>query len=468
MKLLRKNVLSCPGCSGFIVFSLMTLSTSVWSMSAPAPADPPQQEVTDISLEIQRSAATPLSGLTIEQGDWYSPSAPLMLWQGMDHEWRRFIVAANDGRIPHRISSLTNFLQPQADAQWQATFAQDTGVDGNYMHPLTQGQKLMGIDYALNSVRFSWKDLLQESDLSQGGVPQARNKIRYLVTLPASPSVSQSQLALQGIDLSLQCHDSDQPADQPCNSNGMWPYLLAVQLGECDLSDGRYFCPLEVDIYRSWTPNQGGVPGLGETKPLNQQLSYQLDVHLVAIRNPYNILAFSPVKKVQHSHDLLNYQALEHPLTLQGEAGYSNGTALIKGFGFMLTKPEKVGGQWIGFNPDLRQRGRYLARLQFMLNNPAYNSQTGSLNVKPAMHIWAPETVVDSRVHSMMKLQLLQTQEPSSGHMAKGQLCLNSKAEAPFYSLWKNCNRQTKAALEKFGGVERARQTVPLVPAVSD
>ena len=434
-----------------LLILLSTINQMCVAMSAPTPVP----VNTDIKHEIATTEPTPLIDFSITQQAWQMRS-DLLLWQGFDHEWLRYIVAPKDGRIPHRISSLANYVSYSAiDGKPLMTFAQDTGVDGNYMHPGGRAVSLPGVTHAQGVVSMSWQDQLVDQD----AVPQARNQLLYDIQLPAS--FQNGQLALQGLDLDLECVDTDQPDGEPCNSDGMWPYLLALQIGDCALRQQGYICPLKVNIYRGWTPNQGGVPGLGETKPLNQQLRYQLNIHVAAFDADESLL-FSPVHSVQQSADLLAYDIQPNRLELVGQPGMNQAIPLLKGFGWMLTRPDSVGAQWAGFNSDIRQRGRYLAKLQFEMTDLEYQPEKGEMALTPAMQVWAPETVVDSRVHTFMDVQLLQSPQGSDrqSYSADGRLCLNSKDEAPFYSLWRNCNRQTPAALEKFGGRERARDSV--------
>lgn len=454
--------------SSFCAFSNLALAMSQTPAQPPAPQ--PEPDITDIVKEIELASVTPMHDLSAHQNEWSQPDSEIALWQGLDHEWLRFIVAPKDGRIPHRISSLTNFLEKNESGQLTTTFAQDTGVDGNYMHPRTSVVTLSdsGVQQQNGSVTVRWTDQLVDTAI-EAKIPlqQARNKIRKIIRLPAALSAAEQQtpeLALQGLDLTLHCDDADQPVGTPCNSDGMWPYLFALQLGQCEVSAGDYLCPLDINIYRSWTPNQGGVPGIGETKPLNYRLQYQLDVHISALSGDKNDVHFSAPQRLQKSDDLLNADSVASPLSITGQPGFSQGIALIKSFAFMLTRPEKVGGQWLGFNSDVNQRGRYLAKLQFALNDSDYDAATGTIRLTPDMHVWAPETVVDSRVHTLMEFQLMQLRsgKDRATHETEGRICLNSKAGAPFYSHWKNCDRQSKAAIEKFGGVERARDRITI------
>lgn len=447
-----------------LTLALLLSQQTVFAMSAtptvPQPVPTPVNAA-DIAAEIVATTATPVTDFSAtQQLAEVTTSAPT-LWQGFAHEWRRFIIAPDDGRIPHRISQLSNYIDQSNPATPEAWFAQDTGVDGNYMHPYTNALTLpqSGLQAQQGTVDIQWTDQLTEAD----SIPQARNQIRYTIRLPESAHIP--VLSLQGIDLKLHCSDDDQPADQPCNSDGMWPYLFALQLGECRTAAGNTECPLELDIYRSWTPNQGGVPALGETKPLNQKLRYAFRVHFSALSGDQQTLAASPLQHVSSIRELQDKDPHFTALTLQGKADqFSQGAALVKGFAFRLTPPEKAAAQWIGFNPDLRQRGRYLAKLQFSLSNSQYQEHTGQLSLTPEMHVWSAGNVVNSRVETRMDLQLLQYNSDQSavGGYAEGRLCINSKDSAPFYSAWRPCDRTDPVAVKKFGGRAQAEDRVPV------
>ena len=43
----------------------------------------------------------------------YAESKGTFIWQGFDHEWRRFVILPKEGRVPHRISRLASFIHEQ-------------------------------------------------------------------------------------------------------------------------------------------------------------------------------------------------------------------------------------------------------------------------------------------------------------------------------------------------------------------
>ena len=107
---------------------------------------------------------------------------------------------------------------------------------------------------------------------------------------------------------------------------------------------------------------------------------------------------------------------------------------------------------------DVRQRGRYIARQQFEIVASQYNKESGLLDVNVDLNLWAPNTVVNSDFTAEMELQLIELSNEDRivdrKHL-EGKICINSKDEAPFFSKWINCYKQTAAAIKKFGGSEQ-------------
>lgn len=440
---------------------LLSIGSIGWSMSSP-PATELEYGTSDIATEASNTPASPLDNLNVSQTLLPMESSYLSTWQGFDHEWLRFIVANQDGRIPHRISKFKDFISPDSNHQQVIYhFGQDTGVDGNYMHPKARAITIdtNGLFARQGVVNMSWTDNIQDGD-----VPTANNKVRETITVPfEGTSYDKATLFLQGVELDLVCDDEKQPAGSPCNSDGMWPYVFNIHLSSCQQTSSEVSCELNVDLFRAWTPNQGGFQLIGEVKPLNYHLDYDLNIYFAAIAGSEQQLGTSDVILLMDRGDLYEYDKTPASATLTGDdSSFNTGVAVIKGFGFMLTTPDQIDAKWQTLGSDVRQRGRYLARTRFELNTGSYNASDRSIALSPALEVWAPTTVVNSGVTTEMKAQLLQL--GGSGNRiastsAEGKLCLNSKDEAPFFSAWHKCDRQTDAAIEKFGGVERSEYT---------
>lgn len=446
----------------FASLSGLGLSGQSWSMSSP-PVTELEQGSSDIATEVVTSSATSLDNLQVSQTFIPMTSSYLSSWQGFDHEWLRFIVANKDGRIPHRISKFHDYISPASNSdQVIYQFGQNTGVDGNYMHPKSSAITIdtSGLMAKQGKVNLRWTDNVEQTD-----VPTARNKIRTTISVPFDGnSYENANLFLQGIELDLVCDDDKQPQGSPCNSDGIWPYVFNVNLAFCTTTSNNLSCELNIDLFRGWTPNKGGVEWLGEIKPMNYKLDYDLNIYFAALAGDQAELGTSDVHLLKDNADLYDYHKTPASLNISGEDRfYNNGLAVVKGFGFMLTTPEKVDLEWSG--SDIRQRGRYLASTKFELNTGSYNANSRTLELNPAMEVWAPPTVVNSGITTEMKTQLIQlggaSNRVATTH-ASGQLCLNSKDEAPFFSAWYKCDKQTDAALEKFGGVERSQQTLAI------
>ncbi len=115
--------------------------------------------------------------------------------------------------------------------------------------------------------------------------------------------------------------------------------------------------------------------------------------------------------------------------------------------------------------------GRYIARQQFEIISSQYNKDSGLLDVNVDLNLWAPNTVVNSDFTAEMDLQLIEFSNENRvvdrKHL-EGKICINSKDEAPFFSRWVKCNKQTAAAIEKFGGTERGKTEVNAMIVVSE
>lgn len=426
----------------------------------PEPTAPPAV-TSDINTEISTSNATAKSNFSTSQTLYPQDSSYLSIWQGFDHEWLRFIVSPKDGRIAHRISQMNNYIDPASDHnQVIYQFGQNTGVDGNYMHPKSSAVTINtnGLFVQQGKINMQWTD-----NAIGHSVPYANNKIRQAIHIPFNGNnYDKATMFLQGIELDLYCDDSKQPTESPCNSNGMWPYVFNIQIENCVKHNTELSCQLHAEIFRAWTPNKGGFPLLGEVKPLNYHLDYDLNIYFAAVAGNHSILGNSDVVRIKNTGNIYQYNKAGTEYKLTGVPGnFHTGATVIKGIAFSLTRPNYLNEKWKLLGSDARQRGRYIARMRFQPQASSYNS--GSMNIQPTMEVWAPRTVVNSKLTTEMRLQLLQfggASSPIASTQAEGKVCLNNKDEAPFYSNWRKCDRQNPAAIAKFGGVERSQITI--------
>lgn len=452
--------------------SMCLLPHMAYSMSeAPAPEVIEPEIVSNIGQETQNVSV--IDDVTAVHESMVSDGSHLAIWQGMNHEWKRFIVDSKNGRIPHRISKLENYISQDALAT-QLTFnmGENTGVDGNYMYPKSHAALLdvSSVSVAQGKVALKWSDSVSDVSEQVGSdeyVPQAKNRVKYSLELPDLPwQEGASSVFLQGISLETYC--SDLVNDDTCNSDGMWPYLYHVSIDQCQASsvEGTQ-CDLNVNIYRSWTPNYGGFQLIGEVKPINRQLDFDLTVFYAGLSGEGREIAVSDVTTAKYEHELQDFESSPKTVSLVGGGDkYNSGVAAITGFGFVLTEPETINAGWKMLGSDVNQRGRYIARKQFEVDSRSYDNSKYVQDFSVNMNLWAPTTVVESDVTAEMNLQLIELQTSSGVNQNKsveGKICINSKDAAPFFSKWKKCDKQTAAAIKKFGGVEKAETEISVM-----
>lgn len=456
-------------CLSMLLFSDLTYAMSNKPNAPVEDNSNPSEIVSDILQETKSVAFVDSPRVNMSQQRIDFSGSHLALWQGMKHEWKRFIIDPKNGRIPHRISKLENYIsQPNASHQLVFNMGENTGVDGNYMSPKSAASAVDVSELSVEqgSVRLTWSDQLSDLDTSLNGyVPQAKNRLRYTLTLPDLPwRENNTSVFLQGFDLETQCSDSVN--EDTCNSDGMWPYLYHLSIDDCQRLSSAASpnigtqCQLNVNIHRGWTPNKGGFQLIGEVKPINRQLDFDLTLHYAALSGEDQDIAVSKVSTIKYQHELQDYD--EHPqrtVLIGSGQTYSQAVAVITGLGFVLTEPDHINAGWKMLGSDIKQRGRYLARKQFEVGEVNYRANQFLQHVDVNMGLWAPTTVVESNVTAEINLQLVELAAPATKdtrRTVEGKICINSKDAAPFFSKWKKCNKQTANAIKKFGGIETA------------
>ena len=454
-----------------IISYLTLVSGSVLAMSK---VEPPTVEMgqSDILTEANSNPVMNSDRFTVSQQSYETTGQYLSIWQGMNHEWKRFIIDNINGRIPHRISTYENYLVPGLDSyQLTSRMGQNTGVDGNYMYPTSRAIAINSndLDVAQGSVSLKWQD-----EVSAGEVPAAQSRIEYTLEIPDQPwREGHSSVFLQGFSLKTACDRFE--VDNGCNSDGMWPYLYHISVEDCQASEiSGTRCTLAVNISRAWTPNYGGFQLIGEVKPLNKKLQYDLTVYYAGLsgENEHMAAQVKSIAKVENALQEANTVPQNILLSASDHnTHYDEGLAAITGFGFMLTPADDINAGWKMLGSDIRQRGRYIARQQFEILNTQYHSDIGLLDVNVDLNLWAPNTVVNSDFTAEMDLQLIELSNPNRvvdrKHLA-GKICINSKAEAPGFSKWQKCSKQTAAAIKKFGGIEQENTEVNTMIGVSE
>ncbi len=382
------------------------------------------------------------------------------LWRGFEHEWLRTLAGF---KIPHRVSKLHSFIDGEAltgadsaaPTAGAATFhfGQDTGVDGNFMVPKGRYAAVFGRDlYAdRGHVDLSWTD-----DGDGSAYPKARSDLRRTVSIDISATalgggaLDGYAVVLGGVRLDVKCDGAKQPAGEPCNSNGMWPYKMRFELGACQRAPMKLECPLEVLIYRAWTPNLGGLPPL-ETKPFNDKLDFSLRVSYVVLGGSAAALRVTPGALVASSGMARDDAPKLTTETVTGAGGgrYPRAVTALTAFGFELSKSEA--------GDKFNHLGRYLGSLRFGLRDAGYDAASGAARIEHTAQAWVPITVEQSAVSYVTRATVLQLGDPGSSvsnREVTGTLCANSDG-APFFSVWRQCGDADK-------GPERDEHAVPI------
>ena len=386
------------------------------------------------------------------------PQQAAILWQGFDHEWRRFVLLPREGRVPHRISRLASYTRTDTDSDQNISgsfhFAQSTGVDGNYMWPEGYWSALHSsrVEILSQSLALQWTDTIS-SDAGDEA-PFAVSDKTTMISLSV-PHGFRAAAVLNGIDLAVSCDNSKQPAELPCNSDGLWPYEFFIGFDQC-LTTGNngsgqiqtLECPLHIRLHRGWTPNKGGLqipPFFNEVKPLNQRLDIQLTVHYSLLQAPLSEFNVVYPESFTHTQTLQNPESYQNEFTMAWQNSFVNSRLMsgITGFGFQLHEPLYIQDIWTLLGSDTRRRGRYIARLRFHSDNPRRNQDHSLLTLPYSTHVWSPITVVDSLVTTRLDTAILEFSENTATgeqHKTRGRLCINSTDQAPAFSRWQNCN----------------------------
>ncbi|MDX1692327.1 MAG: hypothetical protein R3208_01105 [Ketobacteraceae bacterium] len=386
-------------------------------------------------------------------------------WQGFDHEWLRFVILKDSGRIPHRISRFHNYIDM---AQEQFHFAQSTGVDGNYMRPKGYYTVVESPFLYVQEGRVSlrWTDQLTDENY-----PVATNRLRHQLQIPQDRLAfpDNAVVALQGLKLDLDCDNEKQPVDRPCNSDGMWPYVFRVELGECQKASGSLSCDLWVDIDRAWSPNRGGFqlpPLINEVKPLNERLDYQLELYYSIVSGQENTIRVQPPEEHRttgHIHQQRPFSGIIAHQVLPET--FATSVTLVKGFSFRLNTPDTIEPLWTLLGSDTGHRGRYIARMNFSVRDTDHNPADGTYRYEYTMGLWSPVTVVGSALEMTLTTQtLLLTEQDvaTPSRQVSGRLCINSTDQAPAFSQWEFCNLTHWLARWIYGGKERLTDTIAI------
>ena len=361
-----------------------------------------------------------------------SANDDIFVWRGFDHDWLRTVAGF---RTPHRVSKLHSFVSTEG-GRAQFAFGQATGVDGNYMRPVGHYAVLRapGVGSVQRSVTLAWTD-----EVDGGRYPQACSDRGAELSVDLADAFlgrvpEQHAVVLSGFQLQSRCDPQKQPADNPRNSDGMWPFKLGVWLGEPVREGTTLRCPVNVHVYRAWTPMLGGLPPF-EIKPLNARLDIEVTVMVTVVAGDEGALRVTRGPEVGASTSARSTREVDIDATVRGvRERYPHAVSALHGFGFELLRSSRL--------PMHGHLGRYLNNLRFRVEDGAYDSQRGVLEVAHRAQVWVPSTVVPTDVRCTLGSTLLQLGPGArvrTNQQVRGQLCSNSTDQAPFFSRWCEC-----------------------------
>ncbi len=396
-----------------------------------------------------RADAAPDAGPDATPDAELAPIGGAFLWRGLQHEWLRRVAGF---RIPHRISKLDSYIDAETfearSGQATFNFGQATGVDGNYMRPIGSFASVSarGLQVVRGSVLAEWIDT---SDGAEH--PQARSDEALRFQVDLAEDFDAHAVVLRGIRLESHCDPANQPADEPCNSNGLWPFRMHFEVGPCEVQGRSLDCGALIRIHRAWTPNRGGLPPI-EIKPFNHRLDFEVELFWTALAGPSQVFAAhrgAPISVPGRARD-------EAPVVGQAELSgvdgglYPAGLIAPVAFGFEFTRT--------GDADRFQHLGRYIGALHFDLRDEAYDADTGVLGYRHTSRVWVPDTVAATDVVYTHQGSLLQFADPLAAgphRRAQGSLCSNSSDQAPAFSRWTQCGEADK-------GPERAAHAVEI------
>lgn len=376
----------------------------------------------------------------------------LFLWQGYDHEWLRTVLGF---RVPHRISQFDSYIADEAhlgsgdgdSGEWTAAgdfhFGQATGVDGNYMKPLGYhgGAYAPGLHVERGELHLTWTDEIADVDVGGNLYPRAESTRQETMEIDLGrPSLGyggleQYEVALAGMALQTSCDDAQQPAGEPCNSDGMWPYRFAVAIETCAVTDQTLSCPLTVEMHRAWTPNRGGLPGI-EEKPLNKRLNFDLRVYYVALGGDGDRVGLHRGATVSGTGLGRDDDPFSARASIAGTGGdrFPRAAVALQRIGFTLSPANG--------NANQNHLGRYIGGWRARVHTTSYDPATGIAEVEHLSQLWVPDTVAQTAVDYETGALLIQVPgdgDAHGGRSVEGSLCSNSSDQAPPFSTWERC-----------------------------
>eukprot|EP00008_Paramoeba_atlantica_P004686 CAMPEP_0201491390 /NCGR_PEP_ID=MMETSP0151_2-20130828/29672_1 /ASSEMBLY_ACC=CAM_ASM_000257 /TAXON_ID=200890 /ORGANISM="Paramoeba atlantica, Strain 621/1 / CCAP 1560/9" /LENGTH=349 /DNA_ID=CAMNT_0047877729 /DNA_START=188 /DNA_END=1237 /DNA_ORIENTATION=+ len=261
------------------------------------------------------------------------------------------------------------------------------GVNGDYAYPQLNYVAIQNQDLYTSSTNrnfsVSFEDHVEPYGFSQS--LQARSSGSYVTTFDVndltSEGVNSFGVALRGFALEMECIEAHQPEGSTCNSNGIWPYNVSLNVGDCTFhaGNGTLDCKVDLQLDRAWTPSEGGG------KSLNQVMDYTATLYFTILGGMEGKVDFHyPSAIVEHSTLYSDPVNKTHVFTLPQNSNLTEAFSVFSGFGFEFVETS-------GFT-DL---GRYMESFTFFLDDLSYDGSS-QLKVQSVMGITAPKTVFPS------------------------------------------------------------------------
>ncbi len=189
-----------------------------------------------------------------------------------------------------------------------------------------------------------------------------------------------------------------------------------------------------MDIFRAWTPNRGGLPGI-EEKPLNERLSYEVQVLYTALFGSPETFRATRAERVTSRAPARQDDAPSGEASVVGAPGFRLGAVAFTGLAFDFVRT--------GTADNTQHLGRYVGTLDFGIDDRSYRADTGELRFGWRNQVWIPDTVVATDAAYALSVVLLQLGHPSAqvseDAEVEGWLCANSTEEAPLLTRWERC-----------------------------
>lgn len=339
------------------------------------------------------------------------------VWQGFQHKWERRVL--DIAATPHRLGSTANYIATVSSTsgtnQTVANITMTPGVNGDYAHPSTfytsfATSPSSGVFYSEGE--YLWSFVGNASYDPSQRATFSTNSVSALAQLQFPISgIPSAEMFLRGWRVDMSCDPSLQPQGHECNSNGVWPSELSVDLANCTVSSSQVSCVLDLAFSRYWTPLLGGG------KPFNYVMSFDFYVYYAAV----TAKTFSATRSYHVSRsDLHSRPAIETAQFIQGTPGYQNGIVAVTGFSFSFLETD-----------NFHELGRYIEDMSFFVSDPSYDAASGLVAFNATVGIHAPITTMPSLIDYYLASSLLQFQtslpNPTSS-IATGSICVPDAA----------------------------------------